>query len=195
MSLEHILLGILDRPATGYEIKSDFDKVFSHFWSAELSQIYRTLKSLEKRGYLTSQVEPSDKGPARRVYRRTASGRSLLLEWLGAEPRIGGVRVPYLAQLFYLAELDDLEQSAAVVRKIRDQAATKLALLEGVEDEWRQDDPGYPNCDDLGDFHAQLVLEHGLRRMRATVEWGDAALARVEVRLQRRGAEQKEMGS
>ena len=80
MSLEHILLGILHRPASGYQIKNDFDLVFSHFWSAELSQIYRTLKSLEKRGLLTSKTERSEKGPDRRIYRRTADGRSALLE-------------------------------------------------------------------------------------------------------------------
>jgi len=38
MSLKHILLGILEEPHSGYEIKLEFERVFKHFWSAELAQ-------------------------------------------------------------------------------------------------------------------------------------------------------------
>ncbi len=41
MSLDHILLGILRQPGTGYDIKVAFNEVFNHFWQAQQSQIYR----------------------------------------------------------------------------------------------------------------------------------------------------------
>ncbi|MYK68861.1 MAG: PadR family transcriptional regulator, partial [Gammaproteobacteria bacterium] len=44
MSLDHILLGLLRDPATGYDLKSAFSERIRHFWSAELSQIYPALK-------------------------------------------------------------------------------------------------------------------------------------------------------
>ena len=48
MSLKHALLGLLThQPMTGYELKQFFDSSIQHFWNAELSQIYPTLKSLE----------------------------------------------------------------------------------------------------------------------------------------------------
>ena len=67
MSVENIILGLLEEPSTGYQIKRDFDEVFNNFWAAEQSQIYRTLKSLESRGLVRSRLEPSDRGPDRRV--------------------------------------------------------------------------------------------------------------------------------
>ena len=50
MSLKHALLGLLNyRPMTGYDLKQRFDHSISHFWSANLSQIYPT--SEESRAY------------------------------------------------------------------------------------------------------------------------------------------------
>ena len=54
MSLDHILLGLLREPATGYDLGNAFSENVRHFWSAELSQIYPTLKRLEQRGMLRS---------------------------------------------------------------------------------------------------------------------------------------------
>jgi len=78
MSLDHILLGLLREPASGYDLKDAFNETVAHFWSAELSQIYPTLKRLEERGLLRSRREPSPKGPDRRVYRLTGEGREEL---------------------------------------------------------------------------------------------------------------------
>ncbi len=48
MSLQHILLGLLREPASGYDLKAYFDKSVRYFWAAELSQIYPTLQRMEK---------------------------------------------------------------------------------------------------------------------------------------------------
>jgi PadR family transcriptional regulator AphA len=55
MSLDPILLGLLREPASGYDLKALLDHGIGHFWAAELSQIYPTLKRLEKDGFLTSR--------------------------------------------------------------------------------------------------------------------------------------------
>ena len=101
MSLEHILLGLLREPATGYDLKNAFSENVRHFWSAELSQIYPTLKRLEQRRMLRSRVEPSPKGPNRRVYTLTGEGRTELLQLAASRPggRHGTVRVPRPALL------------------------------------------------------------------------------------------------
>ena len=57
MSLKHALLGILGHgQMTGYELKQFFDSSVQHFWNAELSQIYPTLKSLEEGGFVAMHV-------------------------------------------------------------------------------------------------------------------------------------------
>ena len=63
MNLDVILLAMLTRPANGYDLKAAFDKSANHFWPAELSQIYRTLKRLEESGFLKSRTELSERGP------------------------------------------------------------------------------------------------------------------------------------
>ena len=50
MSLEHILLGALREPATGYELGKELAESAGHYWPAERSQIYPTLRRLQQRG-------------------------------------------------------------------------------------------------------------------------------------------------
>ena len=74
MSLRNVILGYLEQPASGYDIKQAFDRHLSHLWVAETSQIYGTLRTMEKDGLLSSAKQKSEKGPDRRVYSRTALG-------------------------------------------------------------------------------------------------------------------------
>src|SRR5690606_11319621 len=106
MSLENILLGILKRPAAGYDIKRQFETVFNHFWHADLTQIYRALNRMEKDGLLESRLEPSERGPARKVYQRTPAGSRTLAEWLRGGPVLGNEKFAYLAQIHFLDEIE-----------------------------------------------------------------------------------------
>lgn len=83
MSLSYTLLGLLKySPMTGYDLKKVFDDSINFFWSAQTSQIYRELKALEKSGYIVSEVVPSNKGPAKKVYTITEQGSIYLKDWL-----------------------------------------------------------------------------------------------------------------
>ncbi len=76
MSLKHAILGFLNyQPQTGYELKEVFDDSVQHFWSADQSQIYRTLNELMAENYVTMEVVPQDNRPNRKVYSITTSGR------------------------------------------------------------------------------------------------------------------------
>ncbi len=176
MSVESIILGILREPSTGYQIKRDFDQIFSNFWSAEQSQIYRTLRSLEKRGLVEGQMEPPEKGPPRRVYRRTAAGTLELREWLGRDAKLGVVRLPYLAQLFFLDQLDDLAATERLLERVCNHHRRLVASLEAIDLEWTGGDADYEYESDE-DFHAHLVLEHGLARGASVRDWAERALA------------------
>lgn len=184
MTLDHILLGILRRPASGYEIKQVFDEVFNHFWAAKLSQIYRTLKRLEEQGALTSRQEPSERGPDRRVYAITPAGRRRLRDWLAQGPVIGEERFTYLAQVFFLSELNDLQKSLDFFSRLETELRRKLDVLRAVEAHWRSSDPAYPDTLDSGDFHAQLTLQMGLAKTGALVKWAEQSVNRIRKRLE-----------
>src|SRR5437588_126747 len=88
MSLKHALLGFLNYgPMTGYELKKFFDTSVAHFWNAELSQIYPSLKQLESEGLVEMQVDVQEDRPNRKVYSITEDGRNELVEWLARPAR------------------------------------------------------------------------------------------------------------
>lgn len=181
MHLENILLGVLREPAAGYDVKQMFDRVFSHFWAADMAQIYRTLNRLEERGLLRSWSEPSDKGPERRVYQRTADGEAELIRWLSEGPVFGTERFTYVAQVFFLGEAADLDLTERFLQGIRDTVADRLQTIEDIDAGWSRM-PGYPDDMDAIEFHRHLTMTMGLHKYRAIVTWADESLARVRER-------------
>ena len=183
MSLDHILLGLLREPATGYDLGNVFSENVRHFWSAELSQIYPTLKRLEQRGMLGSRVEPSPKGPNRRVYTLTEAGRSELLRWLREGPAVGMERFAYLAQLYFMDALGDLRETRAFMTELRGHLAGWLAQLRGLEQEVVAAHGGDPARYGDAGFHHFAVLRMGIHSIGSKVAWCDETLSAIDRRL------------
>ena len=182
MSLSHLLLGLLDQPASGYDLKKRFDETLRHLWSAELSQIYPALQRLEDEGHLTSTQRPSTKGPAKRTYRRTAAGRRTLIAWLRADPRLDHQRVSHLAQLCFMAETRSLERTLDFLVALQDLFEERLACYHEIETMWFKSHPGFPDELEPDLFHAHLTVRAGIVRMQANVAWCRECIARVETR-------------
>lgn len=182
MSLDHILLGMLREPAAGYDLKKEFEGTGAHFWSAHLSQIYPTLGRMEERGWLDSRTEPSDRGPDRRVYRRTEAGERELARWLRAGPELDPPRLAYLGQLFHMGELEDLDATEAFLRELRGAFEARRSALESVEWAWSESCPDFPDGLSDEDFHAHATLRAGLRVLGARVAWCDETLERLDRR-------------
>ena len=181
MSLDHILLGYLRKPATGYDLGREFEEGARHFWFAELSQIYPTLKRLESRGWLRGRDAPSARGPARRLYQITERGRTALRRWLLAGPHIGRDRLAYVAQTFFLDTLENEEEAAAVIRQMQAVWRQKLAHLEGIEAQIVADfgdSSRYPP--DL--FYPFSALRMGIHQYRAKLAWCEETLGRMDAR-------------
>ena len=106
--LDFALLGFLNySPMTGYQLKQNMDVSTSHFWNAKLSQIYTTLKSLEKKKWIRSSIQKQAERPDKRVYTITSEGRSNLQKWL-AEPltELAPHKNALLLKLFFAAQTD-----------------------------------------------------------------------------------------
>ena len=65
----------------GYDLSSDLSR--HAFTDAEIERavLYRTLRRLEANGYVTSDWDVKEPGPARRVYSLTREGKEHLREW------------------------------------------------------------------------------------------------------------------
>jgi DNA-binding PadR family transcriptional regulator len=178
VSLKHALLGFLNYgPHTGYEIKKVFDISVAHFWNAELSQIYPTLKALESEGLVDMNVEMQEDRPNRKVYSITDDGRRELVEWLGTPAEADQIREPLLVKLFFGSSLTRREL-VAVLRQRADEleatmvqsrsgceAVRSLARVIGLERE--------------GMFW-QLTVEAELKHAEAALEWTEHAIRTIE---------------
>lgn len=178
MSLPHVLLGMLAEPGSGYDLKQYFSQSIRHFWSAELSQIYPALARLEQQGLLESRSVASDKGPRRKVYRRTDAGRKALREWLADGPILRAERIAYLTQVFFLDEIPPAERRRFMTALKRD-FEEHLAELEAIDAGWREDDENYPDRLPDAVLFKQMTLRLGILRFRATVEWCEECLVRM----------------
>lgn len=184
MALEEILLGLLREPASGYDLKRTFDDSVGHFWPASLSQIYPTLKRLEKRGLLDRRLEPSERGPERRVYSLTDEGRDALEEWLTSGPELATERFGYLAQLFLMDALGNEEQTLEFMRDLLDHLSSWRDELEGAQ---RQVDELGPWIDFPSDhFHHYASLRMGVLLLGAKVAWCEETIDRLQARLRAR---------
>jgi DNA-binding PadR family transcriptional regulator len=106
--LKYALLGLLQyNPSTGYDLKQFMDTSTSNFWHAKLSQIYITLKALEKEGLVTSDVQEQTSRPDRRVYTLTEQGTQELDKWLSdTNVELPQLKDPFLLKLFFCARVD-----------------------------------------------------------------------------------------
>ena len=187
MSLDHILLGMLRRPLTGYDLGREFAESARHFWFAEKSQIYPTMKRMRERGWLKTWEEPSERGPRRKVHQTTEEGKAELRRWLRDGPHIGTERLAFVAQTFFLGELKSCEESLGTVRKMRAMWETKLSYLE-YEERLIREEYGDVSSMDIDGVHYHAALRLGLRTLRARIAWADETmkvlLARVEAEAQ-----------
>jgi PadR family transcriptional regulator, regulatory protein AphA len=78
-----IILGLLGlEPMSGYDIKKWVDISFRYFWEIGYSQIYPTLRALEKEGLVTMRIIHEESGPERKVYTISGKGLDELVKWL-----------------------------------------------------------------------------------------------------------------
>ena len=124
-------------------------------------------------------------GPRKRIYKRAAKGSNELKSWLNEGPVVGTERIGYLAQVYFLANLKDDAKAIAYMEELRDYMADWLAQLETREQEWRQNDPRYPDALPDSQFYAQLTLTLGLRKVRANYVWCEECLERIRARHKR----------
>ena len=172
MSLKIALLGILDlTPMTGYDLKKSIEASVAHFWSADQSQIYRTLAALVADGLAEVDVIPQEGRPDRREHHITAAGRAALHEWLLSPLEPETPHDAFLMRLFFVGTLG-VPATRAVLRARRSQATAMLAGLQSViEQEQARRGPDERAPDDLGHRLRLATLRNGILHAEAELAW------------------------
>lgn len=122
--LKQGILGLLNYgDMTGYEIKTIFQQSLNYFWTAQTSQIYRELQSLEKVGWVTSTHVTQKGKPDKKVFSITKDGKEELQRWLREDLQSSVLRIPLLMQTFFRGECS-YEENLAFFRRIADNASS-----------------------------------------------------------------------
>jgi DNA-binding PadR family transcriptional regulator len=179
MSLSHALLGLVTyRPATGYELKTAFNESIHFFWNATLPQIYRTLKQMEEKRWLTVAIEHQDGKPSRKIYHVTEAGRKELQEWLQVDPKIPEPREPMLIKVFFGNQMDP-GHFLSHLQGWRDYHA---GLLQKYEEEVTPIIEHYAKQTGAVEDarYWSFTLDFGRRHAKMVVDWCDEILASMD---------------
>ncbi len=118
--LKHGILGLISNSdKTGYEIMTVFRDSLNHFWTAQTSQIYRELQTMEKAGWITQTRVSQGGKPDKNVFSITPAGHEELLRWLRDDNLPAGIRNPFLLKTFFMGELPT-EEAIAFFKAFRD---------------------------------------------------------------------------
>ncbi len=102
MDVKTVCLGMLTGgPASGYDLKKQFESSFAHFFAAGYGSIYPALSWLSENGLLECEEIPQEGKPDRKVYQITAEGRQFLLEALRNPSPCHKVRSEFLATMCF----------------------------------------------------------------------------------------------
>lgn len=107
MALSHaILVTLLDRPHSGYELSKRFDKTVGFFWRARKQQIYQELHKLAEDGQVSAETVEQSERPNRIVYSITDAGRKTLDSWVREPTPYPSVKEELLVKLFSLGDVE-----------------------------------------------------------------------------------------
>jgi PadR family transcriptional regulator, regulatory protein AphA len=178
MSLEFAILGFLNyHPYTGYDLKKIFDSSVRHFWSADQSQIYRTLANLTERSLVGMEKVPQEDRPDRKVYHITDSGIEELRKWIAGPAPMDEPRSAPLIQVFFSGMFSDEE----ILQKFEGFAEIMRMLLARYDQVPDQLGPYEKEITSPREhFFWMLTLENGICNMRANLEWAESIIERIK---------------
>lgn len=181
MSLEYAILGFLrEEPMTGYDLKTVcFDGSAAHFWTADQSQIYRTLDRLESKKLVRVRRLRQTSRPDRIVYSITGHGVEELDAWLSRVEPPPPLRDPFLIRLRFAASLPD-EALANVLHARRE---TLQERLEGLRERVAHASLSTsPEADDRSALLERLTFDASIARVRSEIDWIDDTLELLDAR-------------
>ncbi|MFE2232684.1 PadR family transcriptional regulator [Streptomyces sp. NPDC059442] len=147
MALEHaILVSLLEKPGSGYELARRFERSIGYFWTATHQQIYRVLKRMENDGWVDVRDVPQQGRPDKKEYSVADLGRAALSSWLHEPIEPESVRHD-LAVKIRGAAFDDPAALMSEVERHKQAHAARLAhYLAGEARDFPGSAPGAPGA-------------------------------------------------
>ncbi|MBB2919203.1 PadR family transcriptional regulator [Cupriavidus alkaliphilus] len=178
MSTQHaLLISLIEKPSSGYDLARRFDRSIGYFWHATHQQIYRELGRMADNGWIAadeSDGAENDGGPDRRnrkkVYRVLPAGREELARWVLAP----GAGLDQREEILVKLRADAVIGPLGLGDEMRRLIALHRARLETYLAIERRDFSA-PDMDRAQQLRYTL-LQRGIRFETDWVAWGEALL-------------------
>ncbi|KUJ69500.1 PadR family transcriptional regulator [Streptomyces albus subsp. albus] len=176
MALEHaILVSLLEKPGSGYELARRFERSIGYFWTATHQQIYRVLKRMEGDGWIDAREVPQQGRPDKKEYSVAATGRAALAQWLHEPIEPESVRHDLAVKIRGAAFDDPAALISEVERHHRTHSDRLAHYLSGEQRDFTG--PEAPAALTAGQDLQHVVLRGGIAYERMMLDWLDDVLA------------------
>lgn len=166
MSVPYCLLGLLEAaPRHGYELKREYDALFTHAKPVKFGQVYSTLARLQRDGLVAIESEEPGRGPDRKLYAITTEGVADLEVWL-REPEPAE---PYIQSVLFAKVVLALASGRPARRFLhaqRERHQRRMRELTRLKSE--------------GDLAEALVADYALFHLEADLKWIEHTAARLD---------------
>lgn len=175
--LKHGILGLLNyKDMTGYEVMETFRDSLNFFWTAQTSQIYRELQTIEKNGWATCSIEEQVGKPDKKIFHITEEGRQELISWL-SNGKFKNENNSMLLKVFFMGEV---EEAVSVdffqtLSKACDNSIESLTQVPDIIDAYKD-----VLADDKKAMYWKMTAEYGRLISEATREWSKYCLGLIE---------------
>ena len=183
MSLSYAMLGLLTYgPMNGYNLKKIFDKSIAHVWAASLSQIYRELSSLEKKGYVTSIIQKQEDGPDKRIYNITDLGRDAFQNWLKDFPEQPSFyqRDEFMLRIFFGSRLEKKE----IIKEFENFISQKrdhLQILNEIKDTFNIYSSEFKvESAEKEELFWHFTIKQGKMTIEVLIKWAEECIKQLE---------------
>ncbi|MDO4870978.1 MAG: PadR family transcriptional regulator [Candidatus Saccharibacteria bacterium] len=165
MNTSSTLLGLIAKsPSYGYDLKQEYDRLFSGEKPLAYGQVYATLSRLARDDQVKISAESSTEGPDRKKYQITEFGRQKLEDWL-LTPEMPQPKLQ--AELFTKVVLAlMLKKDAAKYLDVQRQA--HMQRMREITKQRRQ-----------GDLSFMLLADHAIYHIEADLKWIDLTESRL----------------
>ena len=125
------------QPMHGYDLHRFLEANLGEIWRMSQSQVYATLKRLEKKGLVIATRQPQEKRPDRSCFALTESGRTRFESWLFTPTPSSAhlIRVEFITRLFFTSQMGEdvrsqvLQEQAAAIHLDLDLLQKRLGAL------------------------------------------------------------------
>lgn len=177
MALSQAILASLAMagPCSGYDLVKRFDEYINCYWSASHQQVYKELRDLEKKGWISPETIAQTGRPNKIVYSITEAGKQQLTDWAALPSDPTPIREPLMIKLKVggLASLEPLLQELQRRHQLHRANLDRLRYLE------TEVFPPSERTSPADRLH-HLSLRRGIRYETEWVEWCEEAIQCVE---------------